>query len=142
MSTTEEKHELVFRCHTWNGEMTLRVGDEVGVIPGGYGSNVPIICRVVKVSHGGRRVTLDDGRQFTERNRPVGSSGYGHARLTSADSARKLADPKQSLSAFVHEMDELRERAQKAIKARSSSEQFIPLTDDERRELLAIIDRM
>ena len=128
----------VFVCR----EMTLSVGDEVGVSAGGLGG-VPTIHTVTRVTHKGKRVRLDDSSEFNDRGHRVGSTSYNSRYLMTPEKARKLADPRDNFRAMSHASDRIIDRLNSIVRRRGSlADEFVPLTDDERAELMVMIERM
>lgn len=131
----------LFVCSTWSGPLTLRVGDEVGVVGPGYFPGPPTVCRVERITHKGKRCRVDGGREFNERGRETGDRSQP-ARLIPAEKARQDADPRNKLKAFTHALDRLRNRLSAITRVHAESEEFQPLTVEERAELLAAIERL
>lgn len=127
----------VFTCSTWNGPLELRVGDEVGVMPGGYSNRIPTVRRVAKITHKGRRVRLDEGSEFNERGTLVGTSTYNRSRLMSADKARQLADPRQSSAALTKVLADVAYLANQLAR-----EHGAPLPAEKKAELLSLVERL
>lgn len=130
----------LFVCSSWGGKLALRVGDEVGVSSGNFG--VPKVLTVARITHKGRRARMSDGREFNERGSPVGSDSWSRANLMSAEKARREADPKNNLRAFDHAIGHLRDKLSAILRTHAAAEEFTPLTDTERAELMALIEKM
>jgi hypothetical protein len=143
MATTEQM-EYVFTCNTWHGQIELRAGDEVGVVPGGYGERPPTVHRVVKVTHKGQRVRLDNGREFNGRGRPVGDvRGFGSSpRLISAEQARQQTDPRRTRAALIHHLDKLCDLLAAEIRRVNEQSDFAPLSAEQKAALVAMIEAM
>lgn len=131
----------LFVCSTWSGPLALRVGDEVGLVGPGYFPGPPTVCRVERITHKGKRCRVDGGREFNERGRETGDRSQP-ARLIPAEKARKDADPRNSLKAFTHRMDRLRDKLAAITRRHAEAEEFTPLTAEERAEILALVETL
>lgn len=130
----------VFVCSTWNGTLTLRVGDEVGVVGPGYFPGPPTVRTVAKITHKGKRCRVN-GREFNERGLEVGER-RNPARLIAAEKARKEADPRDNLKAFDHVVGKLRDTLSHILRTHAQAEEFTPLTPEERAEILALLETL
>jgi hypothetical protein len=126
----------VFVC----GSMTLRVGDDVGVSDGGFGG-VPTVKKVERITHKGKRVRLECGSEFNNTGRSVGGSSYNRRYLMPADKARKLADPRDNRRAMLKAANDVCEKLRQITNAHDGPD-FTPITESERAELIAMIQRM
>ena len=136
-TTTTAPPTDVFRCSTWNGPLELRAGDEVGVMPGGLTDRVPTIRRVAKVTHKGKRVRLDDGREYNHRAELVGRSKWSSQRLIPVDKARKESDPRQSKHAMAKLLGDITHLANSLAR-----EHGAPLPAEKKAELLDLVERL
>ncbi len=144
---TKQTAPEAFTCSTWDGQLTLRVGDDVGVMRGGVFDRVPTIRRVDRITHNGKRCRLDDGSEWNHHGERVGgSSSYHRPRLLRADKARDLADPRQNVHALDRQLGRLKDLIDKVIQSRSTADArcqpFVPLTEDERNQMIALIRQL
>lgn len=127
----------VFVFHTWGGSFELRAGDEVGVRYGGVLNRDVAVRRVERVSHKGKRVRLDDGREFNHRNSLVGASPRNDTCLVPIEEARELKDPRRSTEAMVKVLRDISHLADQLARQHGA-----PLDAGKKTELLALIEQL